>query len=69
MAYFIDLTDRQDLRHPDMANPRTLNEIIWFSVRGNAEMPAVARLPVFDLMTAGLKAESKNERDGDDDDD
>lgn len=69
MAYFMNLTDRQDMSHPDMANPRELNEIIWYSVRGDTAMPAIARIPVFDLMTAGLKEESENERGGDDDDD
>jgi hypothetical protein len=62
MAYYMDLTDRQDLRHPDMADPRALNEIIWFSVRGDVKMPVAARLPAFDLMTAGLKAEKEKER-------
>ncbi len=69
MAYFMNLTDHQDLRHQDMANPRELNEIIWYSVRGDTKMPAVASLPIFDLMRAGLKEESKNEKGGDDDDD
>lgn len=66
MAYYMDLTDRQDLSHPDMANPRELNEIIWFSVRGDTTMPVAEHLPVFDLMTAGIKLEKENERDGDD---
>ncbi|MEP6787679.1 MAG: alkaline phosphatase family protein [Acidobacteriota bacterium] len=66
MAYYMDLTDRQDLSHPDMANPRELNEIIWFSVRGDLTMPVAEHLPVFDLMTAGIKLEKENERDGDD---
>ena len=68
MAYYMKLTDRQDLTHPDMAYPRELNEIIWFSVKGDAQMPVAARLPAFDLMTAGVKPrEKENERDGDDD--
>ncbi len=67
MAYFMNLTDRQDLRHPDMADPRELNEIIWYSVRGDAEMPVAARLPAFELMMAGIKVERENEhRDADD---
>ena len=57
MAYFMNMTERQDLRHPDMADPRELNEIIWFSVKGDAEMPVAARLPAFELMTAGIKRE------------
>ncbi len=68
-AYYYRLTDKQDLTHADMADPRALNEIIWYSVRGDAAMPAVARLPVFDLMKAGLKEEAEREsHDADDDD-
>jgi len=66
MAYFMQLTDKQDLSHPDMANPRELNEIIWFSVRGDTPMPRIARLPVFELMTAGLKPDGKEDKKGDD---
>ena len=55
MLRYFELTDQQDLRHADMADPRALNEIIWFSVRGAEEMPGIARLPAFDLMTAGMK--------------
>ncbi len=64
MLRYMKLTDEQDLAHADMANPRELNEIIWFSVRGNtAEMPEIARLPAFDLMTAGIiKEEDEEER-------
>jgi YVTN family beta-propeller protein len=55
-SYFVAQTERQDLTRPDMANPRALNEIIWFSVRGSAaRMPAAARLPVFDAMQAGIR--------------
>ncbi len=55
MAYFMGLTANQDLSHPDMADPRAMNEIIWFSVRGNTEMPGIAHLPAFDLLTSGLR--------------
>jgi hypothetical protein len=48
-----------------MADPRTLNEIIWFSVRGEEAMPVAARLPAFDLMTAGMKPEKEDEKDTD----
>ena len=64
MLKYMKLTNKQNLAHADMANPRELNEIIWFSVRGNvAEMPEIARLPAFDLMTAGIiKEEDEDER-------
>lgn len=55
IAYFMRLTEEQDLSHQDMADPRELNAIIWYSVRGDCEMPGIARLPAFELMTAGLK--------------
>lgn len=69
MAYFMNMTERQDLTHPDMANPRELNEIIWFSVKGDSEMPGVARLPAFELLTAGVKLEDVKDKSGADDDD
>ena len=62
MAYFMNMTERQDLSHPDMANARELNEIIWFSVKGQAEMPGIARLPAFELMTTGIKPENVEDR-------
>ena len=65
-AYFMELTDKQDLRHEDMANPRELNEIIWYSVMGDREMPGIARLPAFELMTMGLKPDKDDKADEDD---
>jgi hypothetical protein len=38
-----------------MADPAVLNAVIWYSVKGGrAPLPAVASLPAFGLMTAGL---------------
>lgn len=68
MAYYMDLTTRQNLSRPDMADPKTLNEIIWFSVKGEREMPDIARLPAFELMTAAIKPEMEPESATDDDD-
>lgn len=56
-AYWMRLTDEQDLAHADMADPEILNRIIWFSVRGNTPMPSVNRLPAFDAMRLGLQEE------------
>ena len=56
-AYWMRLTAEQDLAHADMADPETLNRIIWFSVRGNTPMPTIARLPAFDAMRLGLQEE------------
>jgi len=69
MLEYMRLTDRQDLAHADMADPRQLNEIIWFSVKGEVPMPALARLPAFELMTAGLKREDETEEKIADDED
>ena len=63
----MDLTDRQDLKHEDMADPRQLNEIIWFSVKGDVEMPVAVRMPAFDLMTAGVKPDDDEKNEADDD--
>jgi YVTN family beta-propeller protein len=66
---YMRLTDRQDLAHADLADPRQLNEIIWFSVKGEVPLPALARLPAFELMTAGLKREDETEEKIADDED
>ena len=56
-AYWMRLTEEQNLERADMADPETLNRIIWFSVRGNVPMPSIARLPAFDAMRLGLQEE------------
>lgn len=69
MQKLMELTAQQDLKHPDMANPKILNEIIWKSVRGNnSEMPTIARHPAFDLMTTGLVDDDDDDKDKDGDD-
>ena len=57
MAYWMRRTAEQDMAHADMADPETLNRIIWFSVRGSTPMPPIARLPIFDAMRIGLQEE------------
>jgi YVTN family beta-propeller protein len=62
--YWMRRTAEQDTEHADMADPRVLNEAIWFSARGGAStMPAPARLPAFDAMRLGLRAEAEEEGD------
>ncbi len=62
MRKYFELTKEQNLERADMANPRELNEIIWFSVRGEkSPMPEIVRLPAFDLMTAGLIEDEEEE--------
>jgi YVTN family beta-propeller protein len=67
-AYWMKRTAEQDLSHADMADPRVLNHIIWFSVKGEgAPMPGIARLPAFDAIREGL-AEARGDNDDRSDD-
>lgn len=60
--YWIKRTAEQDLAHADMADPRVLNEIIWYSVRGARQpIPDIARLPLFDAMRSGIIEEDEEE--------
>jgi YVTN family beta-propeller protein len=56
-AYWMRMSEEQDLEHADMADPEILNRIIWFSARGNTPMPSIARLPAFEAMRLGLQEE------------
>jgi DNA-binding beta-propeller fold protein YncE len=53
-AFWMRRTEEQDISHADMADPHTLNQIIWFSVQGKTPMPTNARLPIVDAMRLGL---------------
>ena len=45
----------QDFEHADMADPQTLNAIIWFACRGNgSNPPQSAALPVYQAMRIGI---------------
>ncbi|HYY97535.1 MAG TPA: hypothetical protein VE642_03040, partial [Pyrinomonadaceae bacterium] len=60
-AYWMRRTAEQDFWRPDMADARTLNSAIWFSVRGESEpAPEPARLPAADAM----RAEEENDECG-----
>jgi hypothetical protein len=63
-AYWMRRTAEQNMAHADMADPETLNHIIWFSVRGTTPMPAIARLPLFDAMRLGLQEEDEEIAEG-----
>ena len=54
LAYWMARSEQQDFSHQDMADPQVLNQIIWFSVKGKANVPQAARLPAFDAMRLGL---------------
>jgi len=57
-------TAEQNLTFADMADPRVLNEIIWFSVRGaQSPMPEISRLPAFDAMLPAFEADAEDEED------
>jgi hypothetical protein len=56
-AYWMRRTEEQDLAHADMADAEVLNQIIWFSVRGNTPIPKINSLPAFDAMRLGLQEE------------
>jgi hypothetical protein len=46
---------QQDFEHADMADPQTLNAIIWFACRGNdSKMPQSAALPAYQTMRLGI---------------
>jgi YVTN family beta-propeller protein len=63
-ARYIRQTEQQNFTSEDLANPQILNRIIWFSVRGGVgPYPAVARLPVFDVMRTITDEESAEELD------
>jgi YVTN family beta-propeller protein len=64
--YWMRRTSEQDIEHADMADPRVLNEAIWFSARGSSSrMPEVMRLPVFDVMRLGLRVDAEEEDESD----
>ncbi|HYL85567.1 MAG TPA: alkaline phosphatase family protein [Candidatus Angelobacter sp.] len=48
---------QQDFAHADMADPQTLNAIIWFACRGNASaVPPSAQSPAYQAMRLGISA-------------
>jgi hypothetical protein len=62
VAYWMKRTAEQNLEQADMADPRVMNEIIWYSVRGaRSPMPEIARLPAFDALREGI-AEQREEQ-------
>ena len=54
-AEWIKKTMQQDLEHADMADPQTLNAIIWFACRGNgSNVPLSGALPAYQTMRLGI---------------
>jgi YVTN family beta-propeller protein len=63
---------RQNFAHADMADPNTLNAIIWFACKGDASaVPQTARLPAYQAMRLGIAniEENQNAQTENDDDD
>jgi YVTN family beta-propeller protein len=61
--YWMRRTSEQNLAFADMADPRVLNEIIWFSVRGaRSPMPEISRLPAFDAMRPDVRDDEAEKR-------
>jgi YVTN family beta-propeller protein len=56
-AEWMKKTQQQDFAHADMADPQTLNAIIWFACTGNgSNMPQSAALPAYQAMRLGISA-------------
>lgn len=61
---WIRKTLQLDFQHADMADPRVLNDSIWFATRGTPPpASSVRRLPAFDLLTAGVEREDEDDLD------
>jgi YVTN family beta-propeller protein len=62
-AYWIRKSQEQDLGHPDMADPVTLNHAIWFSAKATVEpRAAFASLPAADALRSGLSLRDEEGR-------
>jgi hypothetical protein len=54
-AEWMKKTQQQDFAHADMADPQTLNAIIWFACRGNgSSQPQSVALPAYEAMRLGI---------------
>jgi hypothetical protein len=54
-AEWIKKSLQQDFAHADMADPKTLNTIIWFACRGNgSNLTESAALPAYQAMRLGI---------------
>ncbi len=63
-AQWIRQSERQDFTSEDLADPETLNRIIWFSVRGDeSPYPLAARMPAFDVMRTKSEEEAAEQLD------
>jgi hypothetical protein len=58
---WMDRTAKLALGAPDMANPRELNEAIWFAARGSQPMPEPRRLSLVDAIQSSLDEAGEEE--------
>jgi YVTN family beta-propeller protein len=71
-AEWMKKSSQQDFAHADMADPKTLNAIIWFACRGNdSSVPQSAALPAYQAMRLGISEtdqplKGRNKKDDDD---
>jgi hypothetical protein len=62
-AYWTRKSQEQDLDHPDMADPATMNQAIWFSVKAAVQpRAAVASLPAAEALRWGFSTSDDQER-------
>jgi YVTN family beta-propeller protein len=65
-AAWIRQSERQNFTSEDMANPETLNRIIWYSVRrGQNPYPQIAQMPAFDVLRTKSEEEAAEQFDVD----
>jgi hypothetical protein len=57
----MERTAKLALGAPDMANPRELNEAIWFAARGSRPMPEPTRLALVDAIQSTLDETGEEE--------
>jgi hypothetical protein len=72
-AEWMKKTQQQDFAHADMADPETLNAIIWFACTGSgSNVPLSASLPAYQAMRLGIseaeEASATRKKKPDDDD-
>lgn len=72
-AEWMKKTQQQDFAHADMADPETLNAVIWFACTGSgSNVPLSASLPAYQAMRLGIseaeEASATRKKKPDDDD-
>ena len=59
-AEWMKKSERQNFAHADMADPQTLNAIIWFACTGSgSNVPRAGKLPAYEAMRLGIAGEKR----------